>query len=53
MNTLQQVFSVYHISTTNDYIRVNFNSNEDFKEWASILISRSAYSFNTTINEKL
>lgn len=50
-NTLWQVFSVYHIPTTSDYIKVDFNSNEDFKKWASILITRSAYNFNTTINE--
>lgn len=50
-NTLWQVFSVYHIPTTSDYIQVYFNSNEDFKEWASMLINRSDYNFNTTVNE--
>ena len=50
-NTLWQVFSVYHIPTTSDYIKVNFNSNEDFKAWASMLMDRSAHDFNTTINE--
>lgn len=50
-NTLWQVFSVYHIPTTNDYIKVNFNYNEEFNEWASMLLNRSAYNFNTTVNE--
>ena len=50
-NTLWQVFSVYRIPTTNDYIKVNFNSNEEFKEWALMLMNRSAYNFNTTISE--
>lgn len=50
-NTLWQVFSVYRIPNTNDYIKVNFNSNEDFKDWASMLIDRSTYDFNTTVNE--
>lgn len=50
-NTLWQVFSVYHIPTTNDYIQVNFSSNEEFKEWTSMLINRSAYNFNTNVNE--
>ena len=50
-NTLWQVFSIYHIPTTSDYIQINFNSNEDFKNWASMLINRSAYNFNTTVNE--
>ena len=50
-NTLWQVFSVYHIPTTSDYLQINFNSNEDFKNWAAILINRSAFNFNTSVNE--
>lgn len=50
-NTLWQVFSVYHIPTTSDYIQIDFSSNEEFKNWASMLINRSAYNFNTTVNE--
>ena len=50
-NTLWQVFSVYHIETTNDYIKVGFNSNEEFLNWTKILINRSAYNFNIDINE--
>lgn len=50
-NTLWQVFSVYHIPTTSDYIKVNFNSNNEFLEWATILLNRSSYNFNTSINE--
>ena len=48
-NTLWQVFSVYHIPTTNDYIKVNFNSDEDFINWANMLINRSFYNFNTSV----
>ena len=50
-NTLWQVFSIYRVSTTNDYIKTTFSSNEDFINWSSILIDRSAYNFNTYINE--
>ena len=50
-NTLWQVFSVYHIPTTNDYIKVNFSSDDEFKKWSTMLINRSAHNFNTTINE--
>ena len=50
-NTLWQVFSVYRIPTTNDYIKVNFDSDEDFEDWTSILINRSTYKFNTSINK--
>ena len=50
-NTLWQVFSVYKIITTNDYIQVNFSSNKDFNEWTDKLIKRSQYNFNTTVSE--
>lgn len=50
-NTLWQVFSVYHIPTTADYIQVNFKDNKEFTEWANMLINRSQHNFNTTINE--
>jgi len=48
-NTLWQVFSVYHIPTTNDYIQVDFNSDDEFSNWVNMLIDRSIHNFNTTI----
>lgn len=50
-NTLWQVFSVYKIPTTSDYIKVNFNSNNEFKEFTDMLLNRSEHNFNTTISE--
>ena len=50
-NTLWQVFSVYHIPTTSDYIQVNFSSNEEFTNWTKMLIDRSSHNFNTSVNE--
>ena len=50
-NTLWQVFSVYHIPTTSDYIQVNFSSNKEFNNWTTMLINRSSYNFNTSVNE--
>ena len=50
-NTLWQVFSVYHIPTTNDYIKVNFSSTNEFNKWSKMILKRSAHNFNTTINE--
>ena len=50
-NSLWQVFSVYIIPTTNDYIKVNFNSNYEFNEWVNVLKNRSNFNFNTTVNE--
>ena len=49
-NTLWQVFSVYRIPTTSDYIKVDFSSNEEFVEWANMLIDRSYYIFNTNVS---
>jgi len=49
-NTLWQVFSVYKIPTTNDYIQVKFTSDNEFIEFGNILINRSVYNFNTSIN---
>ena len=50
-NTLWQVFSVYHIPTISDYIQVNFSSNKEFTNWTTMLINRSSYNFNTSVNE--
>lgn len=50
-NTLWQVFSVYRIPNTSDYIKVNFNTNDEFLTWATILKDRSSYQFNTNINK--
>jgi sortase B len=50
-NTLWQVFSVYKIPTTSDYIKTNFNSNEEFKSFVDMLTNRSEYNFNTTVSE--
>lgn len=50
-NTLWQVFSIYYIPTNNDYIQVDFSSNEEFTNWASLLINRSSHNFNTSVNE--
>jgi len=50
-NTLWQVFSVYHIPATSDYLKINFKNDNDFVTFANMLLQRSMYNFNTTINE--
>lgn len=50
-NTLWQVFSVYRIPTTSDYIKTDFNNEEDFLTWSKMLIDRSIHQFNTNINK--
>ncbi len=49
-NTLWQVFSIYHIPTTNDYLTIDFSSEEEFKKFASMLQKRSKYKFDTTVS---
>ena len=49
--TLWQVFSVYKIPTTNDYIKVKFND-DDFKDFYTMLLNRSEYNFNTNVTTK-
>ena len=45
-NTLWQVFSVYHIPTTSDYLQVKFSNDTDFLDFINMLKSRSQYDFN-------
>ncbi len=49
-NTLWQVFSVYHIETTNDYIQTEFATDEEYQTFLDMLKSRSAVEFDTTVN---
>ena len=49
-NTLWQVFSIYHIPTTSDYLQIDFSSNEEFLEFANMLKDRSMYDFNTNVS---
>lgn len=48
-NTLWQVFSIYEIPTTSDYLKVNFKNDKEFLEFADMLINRSAHNFNTKV----
>lgn len=50
-NTLWQVFSVYRIETTSDYLQIEFSSDAEYKKFFNKLIDRSLYNFNTSINE--
>ena len=50
-NTLWQVFSVYHIPTTSDYLQIDFSSNQEFQTFANKLLKRSYHNFNTTVSE--
>lgn len=50
-NSLWQVFSVYHIPTTSDYLEINFPTDQAFLNFANKLIDRSVHNFYTSINK--
>lgn len=49
-DSLWQVFSTYRIPVTNDYIRTEFNGEEDFNDFVNMIMSRSNHNYNTTVN---
>ncbi len=48
---LWQVFSIYKILNTNDYIKIDFNDDEDFLNFINKLKNRSNFDFKTTVNK--
>ena len=48
-SALWQVFSVYKIPVTNDYIQTTFANNEEFGRFAEALRQRSSYDFKTSV----
>lgn len=49
-NTLWQVFAVYKIANTNDYIQTDFVDDEDYLDFLNMLKDRSKFKFDTTMN---
>ncbi len=50
-NTLWQVFSIYTIPTTNDYIQTDFINDKEFLNLANKLTKRSKHDFKTQVLE--
>lgn len=50
-NSLWQVFSIYKIRTTNDYIQTDFSTDDSFLTFLDKISSRSIYDFQTTVNK--
>lgn len=50
-NSLWQVFSIYKIEETSDYIQTVFNSALDYKNFLNLIKNRSIYNFNTSIED--
>lgn len=49
-NSLWQIFSIYRIPTTNDYIKVKFVSDSTYTDWLNMIAGRSSINFNTTVS---
>ena len=49
-NTLWQVFSIYKIPKTNDYIQTDFISDYEYNEFLQMIKNRSQFKFNTNLN---
>ena len=54
-NTLWKIVSIYHIKNTNDYLKISFNTNDEFINYSEMILNRSLYNFKTpiSINDKL
>lgn len=50
-NSLWQIFSVYTIPTTSDYIETDFNNEQDFLNFIDLIKSRSIHNFETSVSE--
>lgn len=50
-NTLWQIFSIYTIPTTSDYLKIEFENDDDFLEFGKKLMKRSNFNFNTSITK--
>ena len=45
-----QIFSIYKVPETNDYLKVFFDGDEDFLEFIDMITKRSIYDFNVPID---
>jgi len=50
-NMKWQIFSIYKIGVTNDYLYANFNTDEEYLNFVNMLKSRSIYDFNVEFNK--
>lgn len=48
-NYVFEVFSIYHIKTTDDYLYTNFISDEQYMNFIDLITSRSVYKFPTVV----
>ncbi len=47
-----QIFSIYVVPNTDDYLIANFSSDAKFQEYLDLIINRSIYAFNAPVSTK-
>lgn len=48
-NSLWQIFSVYRIPTTSDYLQTNFNDETEYQNFLDMIKDRSSHTFDTNV----
>ena len=50
-----QIFSIYTVPSTNDYLIANFSTDEKYQDFINLITKRSIYTFNTpvSVNDKI
>ena len=48
-NSLWQIFSVYRIPTTSDYLQTNFNDETEYQNFLDMIKDRSSHNFKTNV----
>ena len=50
-NSIWQIFSIYRIATTSDYLKTSFSDNE-FESFINLIKGRSSYNFETNVTNE-
>ncbi|MDO4376698.1 MAG: class B sortase [bacterium] len=48
-NSLWQIFSLYYIPTTSDYLQTDFSDDTEYQKFLDMLKNRSSHNFNTNV----
>ena len=48
-NSVWQIFSVYHIPTTSDYLKMDFDDDTEYQNFLDMIKNRSSHNFNTNV----
>ena len=44
------MFSAYHINTTNEYLKINYNNLDEYQKFLDLVKQRSMVDFSTNVN---